>query len=75
MGFKEQSIAAAQSAIDGHVVALGLEDGCGPSIDLYHLLCSILEWSDAHSLDFDATLSEVRSDTISHTPQASGEGE
>lgn len=53
-------IAAAQAAIEAAAKVSGIDDEGDHSIALWHLLVALLEWSDAHRVDFDATLSDVR---------------
>lgn len=55
-------VQAAQAAIDTNNRKLRLELENGDSVDLYHMLRSLLDWCDARSVDFDATVSEVRAD-------------
>ena len=54
------AIAAAQTAIDAHNAALRLEDGNGASVDLWHLVLSLLEWSHHHSVNFDGTVAAAK---------------
>ncbi|WP_187967902.1 hypothetical protein [Aquibium microcysteis] len=61
-----KAIQAAQAAINAHQKSLLLEDGNGPATDLRHLIHSLLDWSDAMNVDFDATVSEVREDIAIH---------
>jgi len=54
------AVKAAQAAIDAHNAAMCLEDESGPSVDLWHLLVSLVEWADANHVDLDAELSGAR---------------
>lgn len=54
---------AAAIALEAHHTAFGLEDDqAATRPGLFHLLVSLLEWSDAQSprVDFDDALSEAR---------------
>lgn len=53
-------IEAAQAAIDINMHKMRLEDDGNQQTRLFHLLVSLLEWSDANHIDFDAAVSEVR---------------
>lgn len=59
---------AAQTIIDAHTAGRGLEEGQSRATDLYHVLDSLLTWSDFHGVDFDATLSELRADLAEVPP-------
>lgn len=59
---------AAQTIIDAHTAGRGLEEGNSPTTDLYHVLDSLLTWSDWRGVDFDATLSELRADRAEVPP-------
>lgn len=67
MDFNTKTLAA-QSIIDAHTAGRRLEEGNGPATDLYHVLDSLLTWCDFHRVDFDATLSELRSDLAEVPP-------
>lgn len=56
-------VIAAQTAIDtlGNQLDITEEDG-GKGTGVYHLLHALIHYSDAHGLDLDALLSEVRRD-------------
>lgn len=49
-----------QEALDGHNRALGLMEGAGDEVDLFHMLASAIEWCDRQGVDFDLALEEVR---------------
>lgn len=53
-------VQAADVAIAAHEDAMALETDQQAETRLWHLLRSLLEWSDAYTVDFDATLSDVR---------------
>ncbi|BCH33195.1 hypothetical protein MesoLjLc_51250 [Mesorhizobium sp. L-8-10] len=55
-----QDIAAAEAAININLAQMRLEDDGNRETRLLHLLVSLLEWSDAHGIDFDAAVYEVR---------------
>ncbi|AXQ68560.1 hypothetical protein HOU00_gp116 [Caulobacter phage CcrPW] len=65
---------AAQTIIDAHTAGRGLEEGQSRATDLYHVLDSLLTWSDFHGVDFDATLSELRADLAEEPPCAGNVG-
>lgn len=66
------AVKAAQAAIDTHNTAMCLEDGSGPSVDLWHLLVSLVEWADANHVDLDAELSGAREHINESEGQANG---
>lgn len=49
-----------QEALDGHNRALGLVEGTGAEVDLFHMLASAIEWGARQGVDFDLALEEVR---------------
>ena len=55
-------VSAAQAVIGAHNIARHMEPALDPSVDLYHLLDSLLVWADASGVDFDATLYYARED-------------
>ena len=58
--FAQQQVDSAQAAIDVHSEGLALEAGSDPATDLFHLILSLLGWSDARGVDFDAAVSNAR---------------
>lgn len=60
---EENSIQAAERAIDAHTQFLRLDDeGDRANIGMWHLLRSLIEYSDANHLDFDLMVEEVCAD-------------
>lgn len=68
--FELAQIEAAQAAIDGNNQIVGLEEGADTGTDLYHMLGSLLTWSDAWGVDFDEILSQLRADAPNLTATA-----
>ncbi|WP_333611694.1 hypothetical protein [Brevundimonas bullata] len=66
----EAGVAAAQAALEAHRLVYRLEGGEAPGAELFHILASLLEWSDAQSpkVDFDAALDEARTYVMSGRP-------
>jgi hypothetical protein len=60
--WSQTNVDAAQAALDKHDDELGLEEGNGDEVQVYHLVASLLEFCDARGLDFDEILDEVRSE-------------
>jgi len=69
-----QAVDAAQAAIDVNTKRLRMETGHPPAIDFFHLLVSLIEWCDAHSIDFDASVFEVRRHFLEAEGREIGEG-
>lgn len=59
MSTNETAVNAAQKAIDTHTEALRI-DADGNNTAFWHLLASLIEYSDANGIDFDAELDSVR---------------
>lgn len=53
-------VQAADVAVAAHEDAMRLEPDQPAETRLWHLLRSLLVWSDAYSVNFDAALSDVR---------------
>lgn len=51
---------AARFALEAHNTHLGLETDNGSRTDVWHLIASLLEYSDQENLDFDEILADVR---------------
>lgn len=49
---------AAQAAIDAHRASAGIIGDHG--VQLWHLLASLRTWCNAHDIDFDTVLEEVK---------------
>lgn len=58
------SVSAARAAIDAHNAALRLEDGNSRETDIWHVVRSLIEYSEAHAVDFNAVVADVRRDMV-----------
>jgi hypothetical protein len=54
------AVEGAAAAIARNNEIRGLEAGNGLSTDAFHLICSLIEFCDYHTLDFDELLGEAR---------------
>jgi hypothetical protein len=54
----ERAVAAGEAAVVAHTQNLGIVGG--QSVQLWHALASLLEWSAANGIDFDEALEDVR---------------
>ena len=49
-----------QSLIDATDATIGVDSATDGSIGLFHILATAHDWCNAHGVDFNATLEEVR---------------
>lgn len=60
--------------LDAHCKATGIDHSGSHHVALYHVLCDVLTLCDAKRIDFDALLSEVRTDLVQEAADRAVDG-